>query len=112
MDEITIGAWNIRGLNTTLKLEDVDSYTKRNKVDIMGILETRIRVNNIGVLSSLEKHWCIDSNVGLAKNIRVVVMWKEATMTVEVLCKDAHFVHCHVRQRGGHFSGACYFPLC
>lgn len=112
MDSFQIGAWNIRGLNTTLELDVVDSFTRRNRVkqhpDIMSVLETRICVDNTGGLSRFEKHWCIDSNIGLARNIRVV-LWKEATVEVDVVCKDAQFVHCYVRKRGGQFQGFITF---
>lgn len=63
----------------------------------MGIMETRIRVDNTTILSRFDKFWKVESNAGLARNIRVVIIWKEAIMAVDVLYKEAQFIHCHVR---------------
>lgn len=44
-------AWNIRGLNNLLKLKDVRSFIMSNKLDIVTILETRVKDNNIDKIS-------------------------------------------------------------
>lgn len=50
MDKLHIWAWNIRGLNDALKIEAINTYSRSNRLAIIGILETRIREVNVGLL--------------------------------------------------------------
>lgn len=56
MDKFHIGAWNIRGLNDSLKIEAVNTHSRVNSIAIMGILETRIREKNINTLTQFDQH--------------------------------------------------------
>lgn len=44
---INIGAWNVRGLNNTLKQNEVRLLISRNKIDFVVIVETRVRNSNL-----------------------------------------------------------------
>ena len=37
-----IAFWNIRGLNKPLKQNGISKYMRKNKVSIMGVLETKL----------------------------------------------------------------------
>lgn len=97
MDKLRIGVWNIRGLNDTLKIDVVNSYTRSNKVDIMGVLETRIREENKDLLNQFAIGLSIENNVGIARNIRIVILWKAASLSVDVVCKTTQVIHCRVQ---------------
>ena len=42
-----IGSWNIRGCNDPLKVKEVKDFFHGNNLDILAVLETRIRIPNI-----------------------------------------------------------------
>lgn len=60
MVNLTLGAWNMRGLNTTLKRNMMNNYILRNKVVVMAVLETRIRDVNSSLLSAFSKSWMVE----------------------------------------------------
>ena len=45
MDSIV--GWNIRGLNWPNKQKDVKSFLYSNKVGLIGLLETKVKVKNV-----------------------------------------------------------------
>lgn len=47
MVNMIIGAWNIRGLNTSIKNKEVKHLLKRYNIQFFGVLETRIRPGNL-----------------------------------------------------------------
>lgn len=55
--DIAIGAWNVKELNSILKLYVVNTIVRSNRVDIMGIMEIRIREVNSGLLSRFGNYW-------------------------------------------------------
>jgi len=42
-----IVSWNIRGLNWSNKQEEVRSFFNNNKVGIIGLLETKVKIRNL-----------------------------------------------------------------
>ena len=44
---MNIGCWNIRGLNKTYKQQEVRSFVLTNKVSLMGIVENKVRVQEV-----------------------------------------------------------------
>lgn len=75
----------------------------------MGIMETWIRADNAGLLHRFHKTWGTDSNIGMARNIRIVILWKENLVEVNVVQKDAQFLHCYIKQKGSQFCGFITF---
>lgn len=104
-----VSSWNIRGLNYPTKKEAIHTYLRRNKVAIMAILETRIREGNLHSSRSFARNWSMDSNVGLASNIRNVLLWNVRDVDVEVLWKDDQCLHCYVKGRSLPFRGFISF---
>jgi len=45
MDNIV--SWNIRGLNWPNKQEEVRSFLHKNKVGMIGLLETKVKIKNV-----------------------------------------------------------------
>lgn len=50
----------------------------------MAVLETRIRESSRSCLSSISSGWSMDSNVALARNIRIVLLWNIAEVDLQV----------------------------
>lgn len=99
-------AWNIRGLNTSVKKHEIGVYTRSNRVSIIGILETRIRVNNLSkVLPMFTKEWEVESIDTMAANIRILLLWKTGEVEVVVLQKTAQLIHCRVKSKNVSLMG-------
>lgn len=47
--------------------------------------------------------------MGLVRNVRIAVLWKHSDIELEVLCKNAQFIHCHIKHRDGKFCGFVTF---
>ena len=50
MDNIV--SWNIRGLNWPNKQEDLKIFLHSNKVGLIGLMETKVRVENDGKIAA------------------------------------------------------------
>lgn len=78
-----ISSWNIRGLSHPNKRDAMNRYASRNKVVFMAVLETRLK--SMDALVSFTNQRKMESNVGCASNIRIVVLWQESDAEVQVL---------------------------
>ena len=50
MDNIV--SWNIRGLNGLDKQEDVKIFLHTNKIELAGLLETKVKLENMDAVAS------------------------------------------------------------
>lgn len=67
-----VGAWNIKDLSHPTKRDAIKRFVLKNKVDIMAILESRLRNNDS--LYSFISQWHVNSIVGCANNFRIVLL--------------------------------------
>lgn len=44
-------AWNIRGLNSPIKKNETKVFLSKNKITIMGIIETKVKAKNASTVS-------------------------------------------------------------
>lgn len=44
---VKIGTWNIRDLNNPLKQKEVASFLCANKLSVLGLVETKVRGENL-----------------------------------------------------------------
>lgn len=55
---INFACWNIRGLNDPLKQKEIRSLTCNNKLDVIGIVETKVKYKNAASISrSTSVNW-------------------------------------------------------
>lgn len=110
MVNMLIAAWNIRGLNTSLKNKEVKKLLNKHGVQLFGIIETRVRPNNLDCILHYYRHeWQIETSGAQALNTRIMLLWKDDILEVEVLSKSAQFIHTYVRSRDGSFTGYVTF---
>ena len=58
-----ISFWNIRGLNMSLKQNGILKYMRKNKVCIMGVMETKLSQQHLdGIIRKKFKAWQADNN--------------------------------------------------
>ncbi|KAL2237248.1 UNVERIFIED_CONTAM: hypothetical protein Sindi_0916500 [Sesamum indicum] len=91
--------WNVRGLNKRdhqLALKDLIS---EYRLDFMGILETRVRFNNVmHIQSVLLPHWKWFVDYATVGN-RIWVAWDDNIVDVHILDLGNQFMHCRVTHR-------------
>lgn len=89
MDNMSIGAWNIRGLNTTLKTKEVLHFIHSSHLQLVGILETRVRVSNLTSTLLVFSHaWSFDHNALFAHNMRILVLRNPETVAVSTVFRS------------------------
>ncbi|KAL2251910.1 UNVERIFIED_CONTAM: hypothetical protein Sindi_2313300 [Sesamum indicum] len=91
--------WNIRGLNKRDHQLAVKDLISEYRLDFMGILETRVRINNVMHIQSFllpQWKWFVDyATVGN----RIWVAWDENVVDVHILDLGNQFMHCRVTHR-------------
>jgi exonuclease III len=72
-----VGSWNIWGLNGLHKQKTIHAWTQKHKLDIFGLLETKIEVANLAALQSnlTPSHWKYHSNIASSPTCRILVGW-------------------------------------
>ncbi|XP_074308496.1 uncharacterized protein LOC141643297 [Silene latifolia] len=92
-----ISSWNIRGLNKLVKQIEVNKFLTQNKLDILGILETRVKENKSQRILRNKfrgySSFCIYSK---HYNGRIWLVWNPSTTRVTMLQVHAQVLHCHV----------------
>ncbi|XP_074306376.1 uncharacterized protein LOC141641620 [Silene latifolia] len=89
-----IGVWNIRGMNKLLKQSEVISVFNKSRLDIMGIVETRIRNKNaLSIQRRKFKQFFILDNYSSHLNGRIWIIWKDSSLNVQVLNTSSQWIH-------------------
>ena len=92
-----IAAWNIRGLNDPLKQVEVKKLIFENHLDILGIVETRVRnINKEAIRRNVFRNWAFFANYDSHPLGRIWVGWNTATLTVNIVSHMDQVIHCEV----------------
>ena len=84
MDNIV--SWNIRGLNWPNKQEEVRSFIGNNKVGLIGLLETKVKVNKVDHIAGVVfPGWQWQHNFELDVKGRIWIAWHPGTYNVEII---------------------------
>ena len=95
MDRIL--AWNVRGLNSSQKHNEVKHFIHKYEVGLVGLLEHKVKLPNLGKLyQKVFTNWCFTSNASYHTGGRIVVAWKSGCFTVNVVVTSGQFLHCHI----------------
>jgi len=71
-----ICCWNVRGLNSPLKQHEVVSLMKKNKLDICGLVETKLSSSAVSFMDKLRlKNWSFLSNVAASNTAHILIFW-------------------------------------
>ena len=66
-------SWNVRGCNDPLKFKEVVDFIKADKIEVMGILEIRIKSQNMG--SKIFPNLSVTTNITCHPNGRIWLVW-------------------------------------
>ncbi|KAL2225355.1 UNVERIFIED_CONTAM: hypothetical protein Sindi_3049900 [Sesamum indicum] len=96
--------WNVRGLNKRDHQLAVKDIVAEFKLQFLGLLETRVRINNVSHIQAFllpQWKWFVD--YGSFGN-RVWIAWDENFIDVDVVECGTQFIHCHVHIHALHES--------
>lgn len=75
---MNIFTWSVRGLNKPFKQKEVILFLNKNKIDVFGCLETRVRaVKAKGILLNFDKNWYHANNYPYSENGIVWLFWRK-----------------------------------
>ncbi|XP_059315374.1 uncharacterized protein LOC132065978 [Lycium ferocissimum] len=99
------GSWNIRGLNRPFKQKELKTFLLKNKVSLLGCLETKIKQDKVRkVRKNLGTEWEVFADYSQEPNGRIWVLWNDQQVQVTILQSNPQMVHCSVKDRNSDFS--------
>lgn len=86
---------NVCGLNKDLHLKEVQHFICTNNIDFMGLLETKVKVQNaLGTSKNINKNWKWLFNYDHNYNGRVWVGWNPNVWVVFLHSMSAQHITC------------------
>ncbi|XP_074271621.1 uncharacterized protein LOC141595553 [Silene latifolia] len=90
-----ISAWNIRGLNDPLKQAEVNTFMRTNRLDVLGILETRVKEHHAKrIVNNHFNQYNIVTNYTAHYNGRIWCLWNPSTTHLDQFTVHEQFIHC------------------
>ncbi|XP_049397279.1 uncharacterized protein LOC125861414 [Solanum stenotomum] len=107
--------WKAKGEIVQMRLvaskpdKEEGTWAKKNKVDVMGVVETRGKVHKVGnILKKMVTDWMHCLNSPMAYNGRVWLLWKDH-IQVHILVVHEQFINCKISDKTSPFSS--YFTV-
>ena len=89
---INLCTWNVRGLNDPQKIREVSKFIRDNNLHFVGLVETKIRVQNVAKLQNkLNKGWTWLNNSSCSPRGRIWIGWNPNEVNVTCLCMNKLF---------------------
>ncbi|XP_062085454.1 uncharacterized protein LOC133791548 [Humulus lupulus] len=108
MDKVI--SWNVRGLNKTNKQIKVKKLINNKKISLVGLLETRVRAQNMGALFlRIFRDWCFTSNSAWHNNGRIIVAWDPTVFSMDIQFCTSQCIHCWIEPKNGLKPFYCTF---
>ncbi|XP_074271449.1 uncharacterized protein LOC141595384 [Silene latifolia] len=91
-----LSSWNIRGFNDPIKQHEVRGYLSRNKVEVFGLLETRVKEYNFAAISRTFSSYLVLNNYPYHYNGRIWVFLDTRRVTLISSYGHDQLVHLEV----------------
>ena len=105
MKKVNLCTWNVRGFNDPVKASEVKHLLQVNNVNIIALLETRVKIAKFPRLSSkLGRHWSWENNYSLNPRGRIWLGWQQSEVDLSILHTHEQFLYCVIRDRTGDIS--------
>ncbi|XP_056688014.1 uncharacterized protein [Spinacia oleracea] len=89
-----ICSWNVRGINAPSKVVEVRRFLQKNKVDVVALVETRVREINVKkIQNKLGGEWKWEMNYSYSPKGRIWVGWRHSLITYQMVNKSDQFIH-------------------
>ncbi|KAL7145768.1 hypothetical protein ABFS83_07G108700 [Erythranthe nasuta] len=94
-----IAFWNIRGLNKPLKQDGVKNLIQNNKIDICGILESKLKTQDKidNMVNNKFLGWKEVNNLNSHQGGRILILWNPATVTLIAQSEGKQVLNCWIR---------------
>ncbi|GFZ16285.1 hypothetical protein Acr_25g0006940 [Actinidia rufa] len=90
-----ISSWNIRGLNLPLSKNGVLNHLRKVRPAIMGLIETKLKKQSLDKLARNKLwNWRIADNLCHHPNGRIIVIWKEDLVALDIVEASDQAIHC------------------
>ena len=94
--------WNVRGLNMLRKQPEVFHFISQNNVCLFGLLETKVKRQNLGSLyQNVCPGWSLSHNLSYHTGGRILIGWKHEELTVNIVYCSSQIMHLKVLPRAG-----------
>ncbi|KAL9238855.1 hypothetical protein vseg_013227 [Gypsophila vaccaria] len=88
-----IGFWNVRGMNIHSKQREIKWFLDKNKVDLFGLLETKVASVSLKKVGSFVcEGWSVCTNSSCHKGGRVWLLWKPNKVVVNMIHVDSQCI--------------------
>ena len=95
----SIVSWNVRGLNWPNKQEDLKLFLHKNKVGLIGLLETKVKIPKVNIIANvLFPRWNWHHNFHKNPKGSIWLAWNPAVYHVDILFTTDQLIHGRVRQ--------------
>ncbi|XP_074270956.1 uncharacterized protein LOC141594869 [Silene latifolia] len=101
-----ISSWNIRGLNDPIKQQEIKGYLVKNKVEVFGLLETRVKITNSAAIIRNFPFYSVLNNYSHHYNGRIWVFLDSRKITLLNSRFHDQLIHLHLLH---HFSNQTIF---
>ena len=92
-----ISCWNIRGLNQPLKQKEIVSLVKANDIDVLGILESKVRSpNQDKIHQNMLPHWNFVNNSQPKSVDRIWIGWNPNKINLTISKCTNQVIHVHI----------------
>ncbi|XP_074300707.1 uncharacterized protein LOC141632011 [Silene latifolia] len=92
-----VASWNVRGFNNPIKQKEVSDFIWSNKVDIMAILETRVKKSKASkILKKTFSQWIGVCNYDKHYNSRIWVLFNPKTVSFTDIVMEEQIITCKV----------------
>ncbi|KAM6583735.1 hypothetical protein CsatB_010737 [Cannabis sativa] len=90
-------SWNVRGINSPNKHNEVRQFIAKNNVGLIGLLETRVKAPKLGALYlRMFSNLCFTSNIAWHKEGRIIVAWNPLSFEVNIISCSSQAMHLFV----------------
>lgn len=97
----SIGFWNTRGMNKTVKQEEMSIFLHNSKTSLFGLLETKVKRPKAQRASlNLCKSWPFSTNILAHPNRRIWILWKPMIYEVNIVSVTVQSIHREAVHRG------------
>ncbi|XP_023733331.1 uncharacterized protein LOC111881169 [Lactuca sativa] len=96
---MSIGAWNVRGLNKAVKQKEVIDVIRSNNLGICAMVESHVQVlnlKNVCVKTFVQWDW-VSNNNSCEVGTRIIVGWNPRLYDVMLISQSKQVIHCNVK---------------
>ncbi|XP_074292743.1 uncharacterized protein LOC141619622 [Silene latifolia] len=102
------GFWNIRGLDSPSKQNNIKRFLHHHQIGLFSLLETKVKslsLNN--VRNNLCASWSLSTNTSYHKGGRIWMLWNPSMFSVNFLDYSSQAIHMKVKNLGTGYSFFC-----